>query len=136
MRVIDWSSDWCSSVLRLPDVGPGSRPGRQGGGEEPAVVATGRGLGGDPVRDVGDQVQRDPQPVLPEQVGQRTGSRLERDARRVERSEEHTSELQSLMRSSYAAFCFKKKKQLTPLIRLHSATILSKNTDQHPVAKT
>src|SRR3546814_3472343 len=27
------------------------------------------------------------------------------------RSEEHTSELQSLMRSSYAAFCFKKKKQ-------------------------
>src|SRR3546814_992011 len=27
----------------------------------------------------------------------------------VERSEEHTSELQSLMRSSYAAFCMKKK---------------------------
>src|SRR3546814_2720956 len=27
------------------------------------------------------------------------------------RSEEHTSELQSLMRISYAAFCFKKKKQ-------------------------
>src|SRR3546814_9054478 len=26
------------------------------------------------------------------------------------RSEEHTSELQSLMRSSYAVFCFKKKK--------------------------
>src|SRR3546814_9119445 len=28
-----------------------------------------------------------------------------------ERSEEHTSELQSLMRSSYAVFCLKKKKQ-------------------------
>src|SRR3546814_3711869 len=28
----------------------------------------------------------------------------------VERSEEHTSELQSLMRSSYAVFCLKKKK--------------------------
>src|SRR3546814_5417289 len=27
------------------------------------------------------------------------------------RSEEHTSELQSLMRSSYAVFCLKKKKQ-------------------------
>src|SRR3546814_4506916 len=27
----------------------------------------------------------------------------------VERSEEHTSELQSLMRISYAVFCFKKK---------------------------
>src|SRR3546814_5488943 len=28
------------------------------------------------------------------------------------RSEEHTSELQSLMRNSYAVFCLKKKKQL------------------------
>src|SRR3546814_4117118 len=30
---------------------------------------------------------------------------------RIERSEEHTSELQSLMRISYAVFCLKKKKQ-------------------------
>src|SRR3546814_6520025 len=29
----------------------------------------------------------------------------ERQARRVKRSEEHTSELQSLMRNSYAVFC-------------------------------
>src|SRR3546814_8842192 len=29
--------------------------------------------------------------------------------RRLRRSEEHTSELQSLMRSSYAVFCLKKK---------------------------
>src|SRR3546814_6403840 len=29
------------------------------------------------------------------------------------RSEEHTSELQSLMRTSYAVFCLKKKKQKT-----------------------
>src|SRR3546814_4729216 len=29
----------------------------------------------------------------------------------VERSEEHTSELQSLMRISYAVFCLKKKKE-------------------------
>src|SRR3546814_7891101 len=32
-----------------------------------------------------------------------------------DRSEEHTSELQSLMRISYAVFCLKKKKQLTTL---------------------
>src|SRR3546814_9328346 len=32
-------------------------------------------------------------------------------ARCVERSEEHTSELQSLMRISYAVFCLKKKKK-------------------------
>src|SRR3546814_8841255 len=31
----------------------------------------------------------------------------------VQRSEEHTSELQSLMRSSYAVFCLKKKKNRT-----------------------
>src|SRR3546814_3340178 len=30
------------------------------------------------------------------------------------RSEEHTSELQSLMRISYAVFCLKKKKKKTP----------------------
>src|SRR3546814_3189137 len=30
------------------------------------------------------------------------------------RSEEHTSELQSLMRISYAVFCLKKKKKQTP----------------------
>src|SRR3546814_7100094 len=32
-----------------------------------------------------------------------------REIRRVSRSEEHTSELQSLMRISYAVFCLKKK---------------------------
>src|SRR3546814_6351287 len=36
------------------------------------------------------------------------------DAARLARSEEHTSELQSLMRISYAVFCLKKKKQPTP----------------------
>src|SRR3546814_6578492 len=38
-----------------------------------------------------------------------TFSSPERDP--VERSEEHTSELQSLMRISYAVFCLKKKRQ-------------------------
>src|SRR3546814_1216521 len=32
---------------------------------------------------------------------------------RKERSEEHTSELQSLMRNSYAVFCLQKKKNIT-----------------------
>src|SRR3546814_8314663 len=35
------------------------------------------------------------------------------DQHLVRRSEEHTSELQSLMRISYAVFCLKKKKQPT-----------------------
>src|SRR3546814_7696639 len=35
------------------------------------------------------------------------------DVREAQRSEEHTSELQSLMRISYAVFCLKKKKSTT-----------------------
>src|SRR3546814_4542927 len=42
-----------------------------------------------------------------------------------DRSEEHTSELQSLMRISYAVFCLKKKKQI-----LHSFTYDTSSTDQ------
>src|SRR3546814_6797441 len=38
-------------------------------------------------------------------------ARLEK--RGADRSEEHTSELQSLMRISYAVFCLKKKKKIT-----------------------
>src|SRR3546814_4389596 len=41
------------------------------------------------------------------------------------RSEEHTSELQSLMRISYAVFCLKKKKQL-----IHSS-LTSSNLNTH-----
>src|SRR3546814_2243622 len=36
------------------------------------------------------------------------------------RSEEHTSELQSLMRISYAVFCLKKKKKRKQKIKLHN----------------
>src|SRR3546814_2096433 len=51
------------------------------------------------------------------------------------RSEEHTSELQSLMRISYAVFCLKKKKQLrhrsphyaTPTNRQHTTHIKYNN---------
>src|SRR3546814_6898844 len=40
----------------------------------------------------------------------------------VRRSEEHTSELQSLMRTSYAVFCLKKKKETARVPALHHAT--------------
>src|SRR3546814_10192423 len=53
---------------------------------------------------------------VPPQLAQgRARQRLSRDGdigdALVGRSEEHTSELQSLMRISYAVFCLKKKKQ-------------------------
>src|SRR3546814_7452040 len=42
--------------------------------------------------------------------------------RQFSRSEEHTSELQSLMRSSSAVFCLKKKKQTMQLSNNHLPT--------------
>src|SRR3546814_7827569 len=63
-------------------------------GEGPGIGIVDAGLlGGEPMLD---------QLVLDAIVGERAG--------RVERSDEHTSELQSLMRISYAVFCLKKQK--------------------------
>src|SRR3546814_6085610 len=42
------------------------------------------------------------------------------------RSEEHTSELQSLMRSSYAVFCLKQQKQLS--IKVQTQNLYKKQT--------
>src|SRR3546814_3807841 len=58
--------------------------------------------------------------------GTRDGSCIEQRRRRREcRSEEHTSELQSLMRSSYAVFCLKKKKRTYDIKRHHKTQRLS-----------
>src|SRR3546814_9677525 len=46
-----------------------------------------------------------------------------------QRSEEHTSELQSLMRISYAVFCLKKKKQ-PPKSHKHIHTITTQKNKQ------
>src|SRR3546814_1986052 len=45
------------------------------------------------------------------------------------RSEEHTSELQSLMRISYAVFCLKKKKQRTRCSNGHHRSDVNKSKD-------
>src|SRR3546814_10050229 len=49
------------------------------------------------------------------------------DSAKALRSEEHTSELQSLMRISYAVFCLKKKNK--KLQRMHTQTYRQTNTD-------
>src|SRR3546814_3449243 len=48
------------------------------------------------------------------------------------RSEEHTSELQSLMRISYAVFCLKKKTTKTSIYppRIHTASTQTSDTQQ------
>src|SRR3546814_9229231 len=45
-------------------------------------------------------------------AGERRARRIVRRVDHDHRSEEHTSELQSLMRISYAVFCLKKKKKI------------------------
>src|SRR3546814_1098264 len=49
-----------------------------------------------------------------------TGDAAKARADFIARSEEHTSELQSLLRISYAVFCLKKKIKPTTLITLHT----------------
>src|SRR3546814_7626267 len=123
MLISDWSSDVCSSDLRsryveLPLFGP-------------RTVRDVFGLIGDaplsPLRQVEEDTARvfaqglqlvDVRTQLFAVDSMREGATddyaLVRDAwlqrRNYQRSEEHTSELQSLMRISYAVFCLKTKK--------------------------
>src|SRR3546814_10412276 len=63
------------------------------------------------------------------QAEQYTAIQAERKIRDAARSEEHTSELQSLMRTSYAVFCLKKKtKTQSHSTTTHSATTRPKRT--------
>src|SRR3546814_4444818 len=93
MRISDWSSDVCSSDLPCPR----------------HRMADQHQLGADRFharerRDARHTGQPPMEGAAPAGGGRcRPGG----DARR---SEEHTSELQSLMRISYAVFCLKKKK--------------------------
>src|SRR3546814_2668148 len=60
-----------------------------------------------------------------------------RDRRRRARSEEHTSELQSLMRISYAVFCLKKKKTVQTHNEMRQAEkIPTHELIQHHVSHT
>src|SRR3546814_4411468 len=65
----------------------------------------------------------------------RTASQVpEDDARAATRSEENTSELQSLMRTSYAVFCLKKKKRKDTqnhITHTHSTSILTIERTQY-----
>src|SRR3546814_2170849 len=50
------------------------------------------------------------------------------------RSEEHTSELQSLMRISYAVFCLKKKKKIKTIIKMtHINLVFTTKTKKNSV---
>src|SRR3546814_8699205 len=59
------------------------------------------------------------------------GMRPNGDSHFKKRSEEHTSELQSLMRNSYAVFCLKKKKQHYTHTKPHQTMTRPHITTQH-----
>src|SRR3546814_8409857 len=97
MRISDWSSDVCSSDLRST---------------VPVTAEQFASLF--PLRQTRRRAATARSAVAPEASGPITSS--ERCRSRVipktrKRSEEHTSELQSLMHISYAVFCLKKKKK-------------------------
>src|SRR3546814_3630677 len=96
MRISDWSSDVCSSDLHDHLFEPPHR------GPQIGALGVDRGI-----------VHQQLVLARAEALEDRRDVRLRR-AIAVEiilhlRSEEHTSELQSLMRISYAVFCLKKK---------------------------
>src|SRR3546814_3994636 len=92
MRISDWSSDVCSSDLRLPGSTGFCRTADESSLQSFLKSPVGK------------------YPPLPTTLELRTLLHW-RDLfwRAAGRSEEHTSELQSLMRISYAVFCLKKK---------------------------
>src|SRR3546814_1151352 len=114
MRISDWSSDVCSSDLAAYG--------------EPAAVRRTAGLYRQSCRRPRPAVRRD----VP--ADRRAAPPAIADGRafcavRRSRSEEHTSELQSLMRISYAVFCLKKKTQNNTNYELPKVT--NKNLATH-----
>src|SRR3546814_7353314 len=100
MRISDWSSDVCSSDLGCAHCNHTGYAGRLGVYEAITIDDEMRRL-------IGDNASED---ALAEAAFARA-DRLAASARSAvaARSEEHTSELQSLMRISYAVFCLNKK---------------------------
>src|SRR3546814_4820809 len=116
MRISDWSSDVCSSDLRDQELFVQRRPLRTGGCPHSTAVAF-TAAEGEALMLYAQVHLTLPAWVHDAVDATRTcATDEEKVALAVElsrrRSEEHTSELQSLMRISYAVFCLKKKKQI------------------------
>src|SRR3546814_10357001 len=108
MRISDWSSDVCSSDLVPHRLTPRPfclLPRCEFDRPEPRSI---RRVEQQEMHAAVRQQQFDHQPIAVERHGADLAVGRQRFANR---SEEHTSELQSLMRISYAVFCLKKKKQ-------------------------
>src|SRR3546814_4452876 len=111
MRISDWSSDVCSSDLQASAGDEqSSEPRKTGAKAHFRTLATWqmRGRRFDQ-HSSGAKVAPSRNPLRDSLF--RIGHPGRPRRRHQRRSEEHTSELQSLMRISYAVFCLKKKKK-------------------------
>src|SRR3546814_2059104 len=124
MRISDWSSDVCSSDLGVANIehlaplpallrqdmrgGIGARLVRH-----PVLPADKVADGAEPFFEQSSErlrrVRTGDRPVMVADEHRFNAARLE-IAQQPQSSEEHTSELQSLLRISYAVFCLKNKK--------------------------
>src|SRR3546814_1303675 len=116
MRISDWSSDVCSSdllhlVAEGAVVGGHHREGDEAGAGDGDRIAAGVHAGD--VQAAGAQRLELRGVRLHRKEGDFLAGHLGQVRDEAVRSEEHTSELQSLMRISYAVFCLKKKKTKT-----------------------
>src|SRR3546814_1734094 len=117
MRISDWSSDVCSSDLLLAQghtaqVGADPYHDQPFRPDRPCAVLLRVGQVGTVVHScLGNLLRRavvDEDGLSPP-THRDALTQLNRAQIDLDRSEEHTSELQSLMRISYAVFCLKKK---------------------------
>src|SRR3546814_2779593 len=113
MRISDWSSDVCSSDLEVVDT-PHPQQRQQVVQPAGAPVHGNDAEDGDDGRDHQREAEESQQQAAAGKAPprERAGNR---NSERNGRSEEHTSELQSLMRISYAVFCLKKKHRRTTI---------------------
>src|SRR3546814_1243474 len=126
MRISDWSSDVCSSDLE--DDAFDAHASIVAGGNRQRIDSRARaqrveqgGLHGKAALAVARQVpERNAERYRQQKEGRSKDAQLPQRLTRtvltaepIARSEEHTSELQSLMRISYAVFCLKKKRKNT-----------------------
>src|SRR3546814_3185639 len=113
MRISDWSSDVCSSDLERPgQVDRGAAARREAAIEDvDAHVGVGQqGVAGAQHEEGGVHVEH---ALVQEDVADAEDIAQHHDGElQQHRSEEHTSELQSLMRTSYTDFCLKQNKQV------------------------
>src|SRR3546814_10363758 len=121
MRISDWSSDVCSSDLDDSDRTESARDFPPA--DRPVAPTVSTKWSTEEARDRVNEAEdvMDSADVRPgmtvADIGAGDGYYPVRLAQRVgaNRSEEHTSELQSLMRISYAVYCLKKKQTKTSI---------------------